>query len=167
MKPTLLFLFFVLTPILFAQTFTEVPQTNPFEGVFYSSVAFADVDGDNDQDVLLTGLNNSPAAISILYANGGIATSVDDLESGAGFYGTLFPNPPTANTLYLRYTARESAEVTIRIYNVNGVLLSRQNELAVIGPQQFSIDITSLPAGSYLLQIDNGSGKDTAKFSVR
>jgi hypothetical protein len=50
--------------------FTEVMGT-PFEGVEYGSIAFADVDGDNDQDVLITGLSNSGAQIAKLYTNNG------------------------------------------------------------------------------------------------
>ena len=50
--------------------FTEVLGT-PFEGVSYSSIAFADVNGDNDQDVLITGSLNGFGAISKLYTNDG------------------------------------------------------------------------------------------------
>jgi hypothetical protein len=52
-------------------SFSEVTGT-PFEGVARSSIAFADVDGDNDQDVLITGSNNSDAFISKLYTNDGM-----------------------------------------------------------------------------------------------
>lgn len=51
-------------------TFTEVPDT-PFEGVHLSSVAFADVDNDNDQDVLIAGRTASGARIAKLYKNDG------------------------------------------------------------------------------------------------
>ncbi|MEM7374580.1 MAG: VCBS repeat-containing protein [Bacteroidota bacterium] len=51
-------------------TFTEMTGT-PFEEVAFSSIAFADVDGDNDQDVLITGQNSSFAEISKLYTNDG------------------------------------------------------------------------------------------------
>lgn len=50
--------------------FTEVVGT-PFDGVWSSSVDFADVDGDNDQDVLITGNNNSDDRIAKLYTNDG------------------------------------------------------------------------------------------------
>ncbi len=57
--------------------FTEVTGT-PFEGVEHSSIAFSDIDGDGDQDVLITGIAGisppnsiSNDAIAILYANDG------------------------------------------------------------------------------------------------
>jgi hypothetical protein len=54
-----------------AQTFTESPQMPPFEGVLGGSIAFADVDGDNDQDVLITGDIGSGTLISKMYTNDG------------------------------------------------------------------------------------------------
>jgi len=62
MKLNPFFLLLVLTQTLFAQNFTERPQFTPFEGVADSSIAFADVDGDNDQDVLITGANSTMIA---------------------------------------------------------------------------------------------------------
>ena len=38
--------------------FTEMPNT-PFPGVFYSSVNFTDIDGDNDPDLLISGFDSS------------------------------------------------------------------------------------------------------------
>lgn len=55
-------------------TFTEVMGT-PFEGVYDGALAFADVDMDNDQDVLITGLNNNMATrVAKLYSNDGSGT---------------------------------------------------------------------------------------------
>ncbi|MEQ9659656.1 VCBS repeat-containing protein, partial [Fulvivirga sp.] len=50
--------------------FTEVIGT-PFEGVAFGSVAFSDVDGDLDQDILITGNNSSITPITKLYKNNG------------------------------------------------------------------------------------------------
>ena len=54
MKILLLFLLLSLTQIATAQTFTEVMNT-PFDGVFFNSIAFSDVNGDGHEDVLITG----------------------------------------------------------------------------------------------------------------
>lgn len=43
----------------------------PFDSVAFGSLAFSDVDGDNDPDVLITGRNNSEDLISTLYINDG------------------------------------------------------------------------------------------------
>lgn len=49
--------------------------STPFIGVYRSSIAFADIDGDNDQDVLITGNSDGSAAfITKLYTNDGTGT---------------------------------------------------------------------------------------------
>lgn len=50
--------------------YTEVTGT-PFAGVRYSSAEFADVDGDNDQDLLITGQESAAVRSSKLYLNDG------------------------------------------------------------------------------------------------
>ena len=42
-----------------------------FDGVFYSSIAFADIDNDNDQDVLITGYIDWGQPNTKLYTNDG------------------------------------------------------------------------------------------------
>jgi len=56
----------------------------PFTGVEYSSIAFADVDKDEYQDVLITGEHSGGNAISRLYINDG---SGGFTESGTSFTG--------------------------------------------------------------------------------
>ncbi len=50
--------------------FTEVIGT-PFDSVLYSSIAFSDIDNDGDEDLLITGENNSGQRIAKLYTNDG------------------------------------------------------------------------------------------------
>lgn len=66
-----------------AGNYTLVAGT-PFDAVRNSFVAFADIDGDNDQDVLITGYNGS-ARISKLYTNDGSGNY--SLVSGTPFVG--------------------------------------------------------------------------------
>lgn len=53
--------------------FTEVMNT-PFEAVWSSSVAFIDIEKDNDLDVILAGENNNGSAVTALYTNNGSGT---------------------------------------------------------------------------------------------
>ncbi len=50
--------------------FEEVTNT-PFEGVYEGSVAFSDIDGDNDPDLLITGLNEEDERSMKIYSNDG------------------------------------------------------------------------------------------------
>jgi hypothetical protein len=49
----------------------SVKPSTPFEGVYYSSIAFADIDNDNDLDVLVSGINKSTISTT-LYTNDGL-----------------------------------------------------------------------------------------------
>ena len=81
MKLTSLLILLLLAQLLSAQIFTEVLGT-PFDSVNYSSIAFADVNGDGHQDVLITGqkyLRQPPGIITKLYTNDGTGTFTEVL----------------------------------------------------------------------------------------
>ena len=147
-------------------SFTEVMGT-PFDGVVFASIAFADVDGDNDQDVLITGENSSGTRISKLYTNDGVISSTDDSKDGVSLGFILYPNPSATGTLYLSYDAEDNGDVTVKVCNINGTLLRQQREFATLGQQTFSIDIESLPQGNYFIELDNGKRKGVIKFIVQ
>jgi hypothetical protein len=72
-----------------SEGYSLVSET-PFDGVWLSSIAFADVDGDDDQDVMITGQNSSFQRIAKLYTNNGSegyslvnATPFDGVDSGS------------------------------------------------------------------------------------
>ncbi|MEL7124490.1 MAG: VCBS repeat-containing protein, partial [Bacteroidota bacterium] len=50
--------------------FTEVTDSK-FEGVHYGAVAFVDIDGDQDQDLFITGENSTLKTVAKLYQNDG------------------------------------------------------------------------------------------------
>ncbi len=66
---TALFLLFTIS--LNAQIAFVEDTTVPFEGVYESDAVFADIDGDGDQDVLISGRNSSNVKITNLYTNDG------------------------------------------------------------------------------------------------
>lgn len=46
-------------------------EDTPFHDVYYGSIVFSDIDGDNDLDVLITGLDDEDVAVTELYTNNG------------------------------------------------------------------------------------------------
>ncbi|MEM1214980.1 MAG: T9SS type A sorting domain-containing protein [Bacteroidota bacterium] len=146
-------------------SFTEMMNT-PLEDVEGSSIAFADVDGDNDQDVLLTGGNSSFARISKLYLNNGMTSSADDSSVYPGLHLIPFPNPTTSDHLRISFDSQASHSATIRVYTMSGQLVKQQEEPVGIGVQTLVIDITSLPAGSYLIKLENGQQSGVTKFII-
>ena len=83
MKKILLPLLFFMGPILNAQNFSEV-MDDPFEDIARSTADFVDVDGDNDLDLLLTGVT-STGRIAKLYINDGAANFTE--QEGTPFAG--------------------------------------------------------------------------------
>ena len=77
----LLFALSVYTAMLSAQTFVEKPQSPLLVGVYASSTVFADVDGDADQDVLISGYNKGMGSITKLYTNDGSGRFAEKLDS--------------------------------------------------------------------------------------
>ena len=146
--------------------FTELTGTGLVR-LWLSSAGFSDIDGDGDQDVLMTGENNAGEPITRLYLNEGPTSSSRGLSADAPLDFVLFPNPARSATLFVHHFAAGKSELTFRLYQADGVLVKQQRELTAMGRQTFSIDIASLPTGSYFLEMDNGKGRGVAKFVVQ
>lgn len=142
--------------------FIEITDT-PFEGVDNSSIAFADVDSDNDPDVLITG--QTTLATSKLYTND-FLSSADELTPGFNFALTPYPNPTAVNILKVGFNAIENGVVNVKVYDLNGMLLSQQKEFTEVGPQDILVDVGGLSAGSYFIQLNDGNRIEVAKFVV-
>ena len=150
-----------------AGNFSELPNV-PFDDASSGSSAFADVNGDGNLDVLITGQSGPGNFISKLYINEGVeSSSMEYSKTETTLSFTVFPNPSTSPMLFLSYDSAEISEVTISVYNINGVLLRQQKEMATIGQQVFPVDVESLPKGNYFIELDNGKGRGTIKFVVQ
>ncbi len=77
-----LVLFLTSGSVLFAQIQFELMSSTPFEAVHESSVAFADIDGDLDLDLVITGRNSGSSHISRLYINDSSANFTWDTTAG-------------------------------------------------------------------------------------
>ena len=142
--------------------FTEIMNT-PFDAIAVGAIAFSDVDGDTDQDLLITGLNGLEAGIAKLYTNEGLV-SVEEGAKNLSFDFTLFPNPTLAEKITVSYTSNESSSINVNVFALDGRLLMQQPEQLVIEEHTFSIDITSLDKGNYIIQLDDGKRKGARKF---
>ena len=103
--------------------FTEMLNT-PFEGLSYGSIAFADVDGDNDQDVLITGLNNYNDATSKLYLNDGLGHFTEMVEApfdDVEFSSVVFTDVDGDNDQDAFITGQNSSDIRIaKLYTNDG-----------------------------------------------
>ncbi len=146
--------------------FSEVIGT-PFIGVFQGSIAFADLDGDNDQDVLFTGKDSLSQPIAKLYTNNGTGVSTDDLITRLNLSILTYPNPISSTILNVSFNSPKSSIASIEIYDLNGDLLGQQKESIVSGQQSIFIDVAFLASGNYYLKIFDEKSIGYAKFIVQ
>lgn len=144
--------------------FTEKMDT-PFEGVLGGDIAFLDVDGDNDEDVLITGSNNSSEDIDKLYINETLS-STNDLRNDLSLDLNLFPNPTLTDKLYINYSGVNLSEVSLSVYDMTGSLLMQKRGLEATDERLLFIDIGSLSKGSYILKLEDGIQSGVAQFVV-
>ena len=145
--------------------FTEVVGA-PFEAVSQSSIAFADIDGDNDQDVLITG--SSPSGpISKLYLNNSPLSSSSDITNTLSLDFALYPNPAKATCLNIHYYSKGYRLVALSIFDLNNRLLSQQERRTRIGDNIISINISSLTEGSYIIQLKDGKRMGSRKVLIK
>lgn len=105
-------------------SFTEVADT-PFEGVRQSSIAFSDVDGDDDNDVLITGWNSSLEPTAKLYTNdgGSFTEAVDTPFASVGASSVAFSDVDGDGDDDVLITGRNgngSSESTAKLYSNDG-----------------------------------------------
>jgi hypothetical protein len=111
----------------FAQSISyQEVQNTPFMPVFESSIAFADVDNDNDYDLLVTGRDTNMSHISRLYLNNGSGGfSLDTINSFAGTSNSsvAFADIDMDNDMDLMITGQNSGSPLViisRMYRNNG-----------------------------------------------
>jgi len=97
-------------------------NTTTFNGVMKSAIAFADIDGDNDQDVLITGTTTTNIEIAELYTNN---AGVFTLVAGTPFTGVsdgdvAFADIDNDGDQDLVISGRTSGVGSINLYLNNG-----------------------------------------------
>jgi len=84
-------------------------------------------------------------------------------EMASGLSLSVFPNPTTSH-LTIRVSGTETINAEMVIYSLSGEpLISRQIRILTSASAQ-QVDLSALPAGSYILQIRNGKNQITRKI---
>jgi len=130
-------------------TFTLVTGS-PFDNVANSSIAFTDIDGDNDPDLIITGYNGS-GYISKMYSNSAIVGLLEGMKS---IELPIYPNPTTTQ---LTINTTEQIK-SINILDVSG------KTVKIITPSNNTINVSDLTNGIYFLQIETENGIVTNRF---
>ena len=136
-----------------AGQFAEVAGL-PFDAVHFSSVAWADVDGDQDLDVVLTGNGSAFTPVMHLYRNESGPTALSPALPALGF--VAYPNPLAGQPLSLRLEATTGGKLDLQLLDLPGrVLYATQREVWA-GENVLSLTLPALPRGTYLLRLQRG-----------
>lgn len=152
--------------------FTEATPT-PFEGVGYGSLDFADLDGDGDEDILITGAITDPGrfvffveTVVNMYVNESLRTSISEPLTPYHFDFSIFPNPAIGNYLNIRSLPKTIGVATVKVFDLNGRLMIQQRKVPSLSNKTLMIDISDLSKGTYIIRIDDGLRMGVGKFVV-
>jgi hypothetical protein len=111
--------------------------------------------------------DTSNADFTILPAGtAGVTAPEIDAATGMRLLG-IYPNPSTAGTATLRWEQSFSGDVTIHLYAADGTLVrsvSAGHQEA--GAHRISIDVETLPAGTYLYELEMGGVRGVGRMTV-
>jgi len=125
--------------------FTEVAGL-PFQGVHWSDVDFADIDGDGDQDVLITGDNSDGIAFTKLYRNvTGESLGINQVEQGENQV-TMYPNPSMGIT-----NIKATSEISeVVVYDITGRLVKTEKDM---NQNAFTLNLKGQSKGLYFVKV--------------
>jgi hypothetical protein len=91
-------------------------------------------------------------------------------EGGYGLeLGDIYPNPVLSSNGKVNLDVRSGSEtdITVRIYDLSGKILLTDNVHLEIGANKSAIDVTGFARGSYVIEVTNGSLKETTQLIVQ
>ena len=119
----------------------EFEDKNPFNGVNYYRVKSIDNDGETSI--------SSPIAVNF---DLGLENSV-----------LVYPNP-TSKTLFSSFYSKEKQLTTLQIISMQGKIEIQRFFSSEIGLNNFSLDVSKITSGTYLLKVSNKTLNKTFKF---
>ncbi len=132
-----------------AGVYSLVPDV-PFISPEDHAVAFSDIDGDGDEDVLLTGDYGGIYVVK-LYTNELFPTRVED-EFAQKTQWTIQPNP-AQNSIQINGQSLVPQNGLISLYDLTGRLIFQQIVAVIQGENSISIDLQSCHSGHYYLHV--------------
>lgn len=74
-----------------------------------------------------------------------------------------YPNPFYDETT-ISFSANQKAKAELKVYNLLGEIIHREEKTAITGENKFHFDGSSLPAGTYIYSVEMNGKKETAKL---
>jgi hypothetical protein len=129
--------------------------SNQLIPTYLSSIAIADIDGDNDLDFIIGGTHfELPFRNPKLYKNNLTSLSTLNFDNSSNF--SFYPNP--TNDI-VNITSTESID-SIIIYNLLGQKIFSKE----INSNEFRLDISNQPTGTYIAKINSKRKSESIKL---
>jgi len=90
--------------------------------------------------------------------------SVEDVKYNSDNIA-VYPNPAN-DQLNVRLLFAESNAVNIELFDFTGKVVASPNMNQAISPNQYTIDVTDLSKGVYILKVTNGTKVSTSKVTI-
>lgn len=88
---------------------------------------------------------------------GNAVTFISDLK--------VFPNPTSNGVINLQFNYNNEEEITVRIYNLIGKEVLSEKTPSSNGFYEKTVDLSDYPKGIYIVEISNGTQKQTKRVS--
>jgi hypothetical protein len=143
-------------------TFTYTPA----EGYTGGTITFTYSVTDNGyapstSNVATVTINYSPL-LMLAIRNTAARSNKNPLQAGLN----IKQNPVSTN-LNIVYTATSKANSSISVYSISGVIIYKETRMLNKGENNVSINLATVPSGTYVVMFNNAEGKTSAKFIKR
>ena len=142
--------------------FMEVEDHN-LPKIDFASLACADVNGDDLNDLFMIGSFGEPTGLAQLHINTTIISSINELSEENSLDFNIYPNPNGDGILNIDYSDNTSSNSRLSIVNSLGKII---NSYVVNKNKVPSINISHLESGSYFITLESGSSITTKKLLV-
>lgn len=148
-----------------------VPRETFVEGHTYGFYVFVLGIGDDPNspdNVDADGSNNFDLVPIVWHCQSDGGTGINEMIEEAAQHINIFPNP-AQNELHFKYGfIKATTQATARVIDMTGrVILTKELGQQQFGTKEFDMNISSLSAGNYLLEISTGYMNAVGKFTVQ
>ena len=128
--------------------------TQPLAQVYLSEILAADLDGDGDDDLVLSGLLAGGTAVCTVYRNNAPVSSVRRERGDPQGALRAWPNPvASGGRVSVAYDARAAGVVEAEVTGADGRTIWRRHLAVAAGAQTLEVELAGLAAGVYTVRL--------------